>query len=108
MFVDSDHAGDKKSCRLRSDFLIHVNTTLLQWFAKKQFTVETSVFDAEFVAMKQGIDASTGLRCKLRIMGIPISGPSYIYGDNISVVIKHLAHSQYSEKKQFRRLPCCL
>ena len=36
--------------------------------------------------MKQGIDALRGLRCKLRMMGIPIPGPLYIYGDNISVV----------------------
>ena len=36
--------------------------------------------------MKQGINASRGLMYKLRIMGIPISGPSYIFEDNISVV----------------------
>ena len=36
--------------------------------------------------MKQGVDALRGLRSKLRMMGISISGPSYIYGDNMSVV----------------------
>ena len=36
--------------------------------------------------MKQGIEALRGLRYKLRMMGIPITGPSYIYGDNMSVV----------------------
>ena len=36
--------------------------------------------------MKQGTDALRGSRYKLRIMGIPISGPSYIYGNNRSVV----------------------
>ena len=36
--------------------------------------------------MKQGIDALQGLRYKLRIMDIPLSGPSYIYWDNMSVV----------------------
>ena len=30
MLVDSDHSGDKVSCRLRSDFLINVNTALVQ------------------------------------------------------------------------------
>ena len=57
MFVDIDHAGDKVSCRSRIGFLIYVNTALMQWFSKKQSTVETSVFCTEFVAMKQGIDA---------------------------------------------------
>ena len=36
--------------------------------------------------MKQGIDALQGLRYKLRMMGIPIYSPSYIYEDNMSVV----------------------
>ena len=36
--------------------------------------------------MKQGINTLRGLRYKLRMMGILISGPSYIYGDNMSVV----------------------
>ena len=46
--------------------------------------VYRSVFGGEFVAMKQDIDALRGLRYKLRMMGIPISGPLYIYGDNSS------------------------
>ena len=36
--------------------------------------------------MKQGIDALRGLRYKLRMMGIRISGPSYMYGENMSVI----------------------
>ena len=36
--------------------------------------------------MKQGIYALRGLRYKLKMMSIPISSPSYIYGDNMSVV----------------------
>ena len=67
---------------------MYVKTALVQWFAKNQSTVETSVFGAQFVAMKQGIDASRDLRYKLQ-MGVPISGLSYIYGDHILVVHKH-------------------
>ena len=52
MLVNSDHAGDKLSHRSRSDFLIYINTELVQWFSKKQYTVETSAFGAEFVTMK--------------------------------------------------------
>ena len=36
--------------------------------------------------MKQGIDTLRSLRYKLRMMSIPISGPSIVYGDNRSVV----------------------
>ena len=66
MFVDNDHAGDKLSHRSRSGFLIDMSTILVQWFSKKQSTVEISVFGTEFVIMKQGIDALRGLRYKLR------------------------------------------
>ena len=61
-------------------------THLVQQFSKMQSTMETSVFGTEFVAMKQGIDSLRGLRYKLKIMGIFISGPSYIYVDNMSVM----------------------
>ena len=84
MFVDSDHAGDKETYRSISGFLIYINTDSIQWYAHKQSTVETSVFGAEFMAMKQDIDALKGLRYQHRMMGILISGLSYIYWDNVS------------------------
>ncbi|KAL7519518.1 hypothetical protein ACHAWF_000246 [Thalassiosira exigua] len=56
MFVDSDHAGDKKSRRSRTGFMIFANQGLVQWLSKKQPTVETSVFGVEFVAMKNGME----------------------------------------------------
>ena len=62
MFVDNDRAGDKVFCRSRSSFLIYINTALVQWFSKKQTAFETSVFGAEFVALKQDIDTLWGLR----------------------------------------------
>ena len=58
----------------------------MQLFSKEQFTVETLVFGAEFVIMKQGIDALRGLMYNHRMMSISISGPSFIDGDNMSVV----------------------
>jgi hypothetical protein len=36
--------------------------------------------------MKQGTEALRGLRYKLRMMGVPLSGPSFVYGDNMSVI----------------------
>ncbi len=86
MMVDRDHAGDKTSRRSRTRFLIFINMALVMWLSKKQPTVESSVFGAEFVALKHGVKTLRGLRDKLRMMGVPISGPSYIYGDNKSVI----------------------
>jgi hypothetical protein len=59
---------------------------LIVWLSKRQPTIETSVFGAEFVAMKHGIETLRGLRYKLRMMGVPLTGPTFIYGDNKSQV----------------------
>jgi hypothetical protein len=86
MMVDSDHAGDKTTRRSRTGFLIFCNLSPIIWMSKKQATIETSVFGAEFVTMKHGIKTLRGLRYKVHMMGIPLIGPSYIYGDNKSQV----------------------
>ena len=59
---------------------------LIDWVSKRQPTIETLVFGAECVAMKQGIEKVRGLRYKLCMMDIPLFGPSYIFGDNKSQV----------------------
>ena len=81
---------DKRIRRSWTDFLIFCNMALIDWISKKQPTIETSVFGAEFVAMKHGIEKLRGLRYKIRMMGIPLSGPSYVYGDNKSAITNSL------------------
>jgi hypothetical protein len=56
------------------------------WYSKRQGTVETYVFGAEFVAIKNGNEASRGLRYKLLMMGVPLREQTYILGDNMSVI----------------------
>ena len=36
--------------------------------------------------MKTGVEALRGIRYKLRMMGVPLTGPTYVYGDNMSVI----------------------
>jgi hypothetical protein len=57
----------------------------LVWFSKHQPAVDSSVFGDEFVAMKNWIETCRGLRYTLRMMGMILSGPTYVYGDNMSV-----------------------
>ena len=58
----------------------------VDWLSKKQSTVETSVFGNEFCAMKHGIKNLHGIYYKLRMMDAPMKGPSYMHGDNMTVV----------------------
>jgi hypothetical protein len=76
MFVDSNHAADKTTRRSITGFLIFCNMALINWVSKKQPTIETSVFGAEFVAMKHGVEKLQGLKYKCIMMGIPLSGAS--------------------------------
>ena len=63
-----------------------MNKALVQWLFKKQTTDIMSIFDAEVVAMNHRMETLQGLRYKLRIMGVPVSRLSYIYGYNMSVI----------------------
>ena len=85
--VDSDHAGDEITRRSRTGFIVFLNNSPIYWFSKKQGGIETSSFGSEFIAMKQCCKYLRGLRFKLRMMGIVVDGPSFVYGDNKSVLI---------------------
>ena len=98
-FVDADHAGDTVTRRSRTGFFIFINMVLIICHSKKQTTIEPSVFGSEFVAMKVAMETSRGLRYKLRMMGVLISGPTYMYGDNMSVIHNTQTHESTLKKK---------
>ena len=64
-----------------------------------QSKVKTSVFGAEFVVIKQGIDMLIDKRSKLRIAGIPISDSLYINGKNMSVAYSTSKSKSVLKKK---------
>mmetsp|Transcript_30594 Transcript_30594/g.40655 ORF Transcript_30594/g.40655 Transcript_30594/m.40655 type:complete len:148 (-) Transcript_30594:278-721(-) len=84
--VDSNHAGDCVTRRSRPGYIVYLNNAPIYWYSKKQGGIETSSFDAEFIALKQCMEYIRGLRYKLRMMGMPVEGPAFIFGDNQSVL----------------------
>jgi len=86
-YVDADHAGDMLTRKSRTGIVIFLNLAPIVWYSKKQNTMETSTFGSKFVALKVATEILCGLRYKLRMMGIPIVGPSYIHCDNNLVVL---------------------
>ena len=98
-FVDSDHAGDMITRRSRTGFIIFLNSSPIFWYSKKQTSIETSSFGSEFIAMKQCCEHVRGLRYKLRMMGIPVDMPTYIFGDNQSV-LANTSHPHSTLKKK--------
>ena len=63
-----------------------VNKTPVDWFSKKQPTVETATYGSEFVAGRTCVEQVIDLRCTLRYLGVPIRKKSYMFGDNESMV----------------------
>jgi hypothetical protein len=98
-FVDADHAGCKVTRRSHTGVILFVNKAPVLWYSKRQNTVETSTFGSEFCAMKTAIDMVEGLRYKLRMMGIPMSGPTSVFCDNESVVKNSTAPESTLKKR---------
>ena len=67
--------------------------------SRKQTSCETSTFGSEFCALKQATEYARGLRYKLRMMGIPCDEPTYVYGDNQSVLANTTAPESQLKKK---------
>ena len=71
MIVDNDYANNQRICRSWTRFVTFCNMALIAWVSTNQPTIQTSVFGAEFEAMKHGIEKLRGLRYNCRMMGFP-------------------------------------
>ena len=76
-----------------------VNMAPIAWYSKKQGSIEGATFGSEFVALKTAMEANRALRYKLRMMGVPIDGPTYVYCDNMSVVHNTTSPESMLKKK---------
>ena len=63
-----------------------VNKAPVDWYSKKQATVETATYGSEFVAAKTATEQIMGIRQTLGYLGAPIGAKSFLFGDNRSVV----------------------
>jgi len=60
--------------------------TPVDWYSKLQTTVETATFGSEHVAARTATEQILDLRLILRYLGVPLDGPSFMFGDNESAV----------------------
>ena len=86
MICDAAHATDLKTRRSTTGIVIFVNGAPIRWYSKSRNTIEASTFGSEFVAMRIAAEMNDTLRYKLRMMGVPIEGPTNTFGDNESLV----------------------
>ena len=84
--VNPDHATDTLTRKLRTGFLVQINSVLVYWFSKKQTIVKNSSFRSEFTMMKKCCEYIKCSKYKLQMIGIPCDEPVFIEADNQSVL----------------------
>ena len=85
-YEDANLMHDLISGRSMTGILHLLNQTPIYWFSKKQGSVETATYGSEFVAAKTATEQIMDLKYTLRMMGIPLDGPAWMFGDNQSVL----------------------
>ena len=96
---DANRVSDTVTRTSRTGFLVYLNCALVYWWSKKQMSVESSSFGAEFIVMKQYCEYLSRLRYKLQMMGIPVETPVYLYRDNQSVLANTMIPDSALKKK---------
>jgi hypothetical protein len=85
-YFDANLYHDMLTGRSVTAILHLFNKTPIDWYSKKQATIETATYGSEFVAARTCVDQVVDLRTSLRYLGVPIRETSYMFGDNKSVI----------------------
>ena len=85
-YVDANLMHNVVTGRSVTGILHLLNKTPIDWYSKKQSTVETATYGSEFVAARTCVEQVIDLCNTLRYLGVPIREKSYMFGDNQSVV----------------------
>jgi hypothetical protein len=86
VFFDSDHAHDKVTGRSISGVIIMVGSTPVVWRSKRQSAVQMSTYRAGFSVMRLATEEIITMRYILRSLGIKVTSPSSLSGDNAGVI----------------------
>ena len=98
-YVDANLMHDLVTGRSATGIIHMLNQTPIASFSKRQAQVETSTYGSEFMAARQATEQIMDLRYTLRSFGAPLDGPSWMFGDNQSVVTQStLPHSTLSKR----------
>ncbi|KAL7577484.1 hypothetical protein ACA910_004765 [Epithemia clementina (nom. ined.)] len=85
-FKDANLMHDLVTGRSVTAILHFINGTPIDWYSKRQSTVETATFGSEFVSARTATDQAMEFRHTLRYLGVPIRNQSFLFGDNKSVI----------------------
>ena len=85
-YVDANLFHDALTGRSVTGILHFANATPIDWYSKKQATVETATYGSEFLAARTCVEQIIDLHNTFCYLGVSIKEKSYMFGDNESVV----------------------
>ena len=98
-YVDANLLHNVLTGKSLTGTLHFANQTPVDWYSKKQSTVETATFGSEIVAARTATEQIIDLRNTMRYLGVPIRETSYLFGDNKTVVDSTMTpHSKLNKR----------
>jgi len=85
-YVDANLYHDMLTGRSVTGILHYLNKMPINWYFKKQATIETATYGSELVSARLAVDQIVDLRLTLQYLRVPIREKSYLFGDNKLVV----------------------
>ena len=85
-YVDANLMHNVVSGHSVTGVLHLLNQTPIDYYTRKQATVETSTYGSEFVAARTAVQQIQDMRLMLRYLGVKIESHAYLFGDNEAVV----------------------
>jgi hypothetical protein len=85
-YFDVNLYHDMVTGRSVTAILHFLNQTPMDWYSKKQATVETASFGSELIPARTTINQIVDLRTTLRYLCVPIREKSYVFGDNKTII----------------------
>ena len=73
------------------------------WYSKRQNMLESSTFGSEFVALHIAVEMNNALQIKLRMLGIPLDGPTNGFCDK-KLVVKNASIPESRLSKKYNAL----
>ena len=98
-FVDASLYHDLITGRSVTGILHLINKTPLDWYTKRQATVETATYGSEFVAARIAVDQIIDIRSTIHYFGVHVKYKTIMFGDNQSVITSStMPHSKLAKR----------
>ena len=105
--VDANLYHDALTGQSITGILHMINGTPIDWYSRKQATVETATYGSEFVAAQTCVEQIIDLHTTLQYLGVPINPKSYMLGDNASVVnSSSVSHAKLHKRHNAHSFHC--